>query len=171
LRRCNPQIFHGSTVSPPISAIIKKRRETGILAEKIKILIVDDEPTNLKILKIRLQNDFELQEAASGEEALEVLKVFQPTIILLDIMMTGIDGFEVTEKIRLLQNQKFAKVILVSGKATIEDKIKGYRAGADDYITKPFHGEELKAKLRTFIQMHELETENQNLRSELNGKV
>ena len=126
---------------------------------KSKLLIVDDDATNRKILRLRLQDRYELREACSGEEALEILKEFNPILILLDIMMDGIDGYEVTRSIRRTESLSSAKVILVSGKALLEDRAEGYRSGADDYITKPFHCEELKVKVGNFEKLGRLEVE------------
>lgn len=136
-----------------------------------RILIVDDEPKNLKILKIRLEKDYELLEAASGEEALTLIENFDPALVLTDIMMTGIDGYELTRQIKSNPKTAQAKVILVSGKAMIEEKLEGYHSGAEDYITKPFNGEELKAKVEVFIKLFNLEAELQVVNSSLETEV
>lgn len=128
-----------------------------VVEQNNKILIVDDEVRNLKILRIRLEDHYQLVEAGSGEEALEKLKTFKPALILLDIMMDGIDGYEVTRAVKADPALEGVKVILVSGKAMIDEKLVGYDAGADDYITKPFNGEELMAKVNVFVRLHNLE--------------
>lgn len=136
-----------------------------------RILIVDDEPKNLKILRIRLKNEFDLKEATSGEEALEIVKDFQPALVLLDIMMDGMDGYEVTRKIKENPETSSTKIILVSGKAMTEEKLEGYQAGAEDYITKPFNGEELKAKVAVFISLFNYEQELRGLNQSLEAEV
>jgi len=138
---------------------------------KRKILAVDDEPRNLKILQLSLGNAWEIKTAAHGEEALEVLKTFIPDLILLDIMMPGVDGYEVCSRIRANPDLALTKVILISGKAMIEERLKGYEVGADDYITKPFIPEELLAKVKVFIRLTQVEKElkvfNQSLEEQV----
>lgn len=136
-----------------------------------RILLVDDEPRNLKILRIRLEKDFELKEAQSGEEALQVIEEFAPALVLLDIMMEGIDGYEVTRRIREVQSLRGTKIVLVSGKAMIDEKLMGYHAGADDYITKPFNGEELKAKVTVFTNLYNLENQLRKINQDLEAEV
>ncbi len=116
-----------------------------------KILVVDDDQTNLKFLKEILEDDFQLHTVSTGEEALDVLNDFEPKIVLLDVMLPGISGYDVCQKIR--QDQKLAdiKIILISAKAMVNERQKGYEAGADDYITKPFDHEELLEKVRSTL--------------------
>ena len=141
------------------------------MKDKTKILIVDDEPKNLRILKIHFEDAYELRDASSGEQALEILQSFIPAVVLLDIMMPGIDGYEVTRRIRANPRLAATKVILVSGKAMIDDKLDGYSSGANDYITKPFNGDELKAKLDTFIKMYDMEMQLRQQNASLEGQV
>lgn len=138
---------------------------------KQSILIVDDEPRNLRILEEILGEDFELMIANSGDQALEMLNKECPDLVLLDIMMPGINGYEVCKKIRNNPALKFAHVILVSGKAMVEERLEGYRAGADDYITKPFVPEELYAKALVFLKLTKVERELDSLNSDLEAKV
>jgi len=125
----------------------------------IKILIVDDEPQNIKIIRemLRFHPKFECREALSGEEALTVLDSFFPEIILLDVMMSGMNGYEVCKHIRSLKEHKFAKIIMISGMTLIDDRLKGYDAGADDYLSKPFVEEELLAKLIVYSKLNRME--------------
>ena len=128
------------------------------MENKGTLLIVDDEPRNLKILRKRLQSNYDIHEAGSGEEALELLEhIPPPEVIILDIMMPGIDGYEVTKKIRESARWPHTKIILVSGKAMIDEKMSGYQAGADDYVTKPINGDEIKAKVKVFAELSLLE--------------
>jgi len=126
-----------------------------------KILIVDDAPMNILILKKILQDKYTLASAESGKEALEIIPEFRPDLILLDIMMPGMDGYEVCRKIREEKPYRFIKIIMVSAKTMIDDRLKGYQVGADDYITKPFDKEELEAKIRVFSQLKHEEELNQ----------
>jgi signal transduction histidine kinase len=125
----------------------------------IKILIVDDEPINVKLIKeiLEYENDFQYKSATNGLTALAILDEYNPDIILLDIMMPGMSGYEVCRVIKSDKKQKFAKVIMVSGKAMIEERLAGYEAGADDYITKPFVDDELLAKLKVFSKLKKIE--------------
>ena len=112
-----------------------------------KILAVDDDPNNIAILEELLDNRFELKKSSNGEQALEIARGFQPDMILLDIMMPGIDGYEVCRRLREHDALKDTKIIMLSARAMISEQLKGYQAGADDYITKPFDGDELLEKV------------------------
>ena len=121
-----------------------------------KILIVDDEQRNVNIL-LELLEDYQTATAANGDRALELVEDFQPDIVLLDIMMPGIDGFEVCKQIRSNSLCPFTKIILVSGRTQLSDRITGYRAGADDYVVKPFDQDELLAKIKVFTRLKSIE--------------
>lgn len=136
-----------------------------------RILIVDDEPKNLKILRIRLKDGYEIEEAATGEEALEKIESFNPALVLLDIMMPGIDGYEVTRRIKANPKTQNCKVVLLSGKALLEEKLEGYKSGAEDYITKPFNGEELLAKIKVFIKLFNLEDRLERINEDLEEEI
>ena len=116
------------------------------------VLVVDDELRNIAIMR-ELLEDFTVEEARSGPEALEALQSFSPDVVLLDIMMPGMDGYEVCRKIRQQPEFEFVKVIFVSGKTMIEERLVGYEAGGDDYVTKPFDHDELVAKLRVHLKL------------------
>ncbi len=126
-----------------------------------KVLIVDDARMNVKLLKKVLQDEYLIETAASGEEALQIIPEFRPDLILLDIMMPGIDGYEVCRRVRKEPQYRFTKIILVSAKSLVDDRLQGYEAGADDYITKPFDRKELEAKVRVFSQLKHEEELNQ----------
>lgn len=129
------------------------------MKKNIKVLIVDDESQNVRIMKelLSFHPQYECKEAKSGEEALDVLKTYFPEIILLDVMMPGIDGYEVCRRIRDQYEHKFSKIIMVSGMSMINDRLKGYEAGADDYLTKPYVEEELVAKLEVYSKLNRIE--------------
>jgi CheY-like chemotaxis protein len=112
-----------------------------------KILIVDDDPMNIDILMDDLEDLYVLQSAESGEEALQIIPEFYPDLILLDIMMSGIDGYEVCRRIRADNHYNAIKIILISGRAMEDERQKGFAVGADDYVTKPFEVEELVGKI------------------------
>jgi signal transduction histidine kinase len=131
------------------------------MSAKEKILIVDDNRTNIEILEEYLEADYELAIATSGEEALQKAPAFQPALILLDIMMPGIDGYEVCRRIRAHPQLRQAKIIMVSAKAMLTERLEGYAAGADDYLTKPFDEEELLAKVRVYLRLKAAEALDQ----------
>ncbi len=122
-----------------------------------KILVVDDNPTNIKIAKVVLGEAYHLATALTGEEALEIASDFRPDIILLDIMMPGIDGYEVCRQIRGNPALRHTKIIMVSAKAMVSERLEGYEAGADDYITKPYEEDELLAKVRVYMRLKSVE--------------
>ena len=108
------------------------------MQELPKILIVDDDETNLRFLHEVLSEKYQIQSVSTGEEALQFINSFNPNILLLDIMLPGIDGYEVCQKIRKDEKHSEVRIILISAKAMADDKQKGYDMGGDAYITKPF---------------------------------
>lgn len=118
-----------------------------------RVLIVDDIPHNVEILETSLEDKYILETANSGESALEIIPKFRPDLILLDIMMPGIDGYEVCRRIKANESLNYIKIILVTGKALVEERLKGYEVGADDYVTKPFVIRELEAKIKVFLNL------------------
>ncbi len=104
-----------------------------------KILIVDDEPSIIVPLEFLMeQNEYEVKVADTGEKALDLIENFDPDLILLDIMLPGIDGYEVCQKIRMNPKFKTIKIVFLSAMARTIDIAKGMGLTADDYITKPF---------------------------------
>ncbi len=121
------------------------------MEEKKHILVVDDEQFNVAILEELLEDEgYKITPAYSGESAVEQFKECQPHLILLDVMMPGIDGYETCRRIRASGYDQ-VPIIFLSAKAYLEDKLKGYEAGGDDYITKPFTNEELLAKVSVLL--------------------
>jgi two-component system, sensor histidine kinase and response regulator len=131
------------------------------MQHKNKVLLVDDHPTNIAILEEVLSEKYHLKTAGSGEEVLELVEEFRPDVILLDIMMPGIDGYETCRRIRANPALKFIKIIMVSAKAMVAERLKGYESGADDYITKPFEEEELLAKVKVYLRLKSVEEVDQ----------
>jgi putative two-component system response regulator len=122
---------------------------------KPTVLIVDDSDLNLKILSLLLRNDYQVVCAASGEECLEKLPQCEADLVLLDIMMPGLDGYETCTRIKADPAARWLPVILVSAKASTEERLLGYRAGADDYVVKPFDHDELMAKVRVQLRLRQ----------------
>lgn len=122
-----------------------------------KILIVDDEPFNLDLLEQELgEYDYAIERASDGVEALERTESFKPDVILLDYMMPRMNGLEVVKRLRESPAHKGIPVILLTAKATQEDKVAGLDAGADDYVTKPFDSFELLARVRAMLRLKEM---------------
>jgi signal transduction histidine kinase len=131
-----------------------------------KILIVDDEQSSVRLLDRVLKNKYCLQSASSGEEALLVIPEFRPDLILLDIDMQGMNGYETCRRIREDKNWGLIKILLVSGYSKVEERLKGYEVGADDYVAKPFDNSELRAKVDVFMKLKRVE-EVDNIKSDL----
>ena len=124
-----------------------------------KILLVEDEDSIRKFVKINLEREhYKVFEAASGEEGLEVARREKPEIVVLDIMLPGIDGFEVC---RVLRNE-FPElgIIMLSAKSEDLDKIMGLQYGSDDYLTKPFNPTELSLRIKSLERRLELDVDN-----------
>lgn len=119
-----------------------------------KVLVVEDEINIATIIKVNLQNEgFEVEMAKDGEEGYAMFKSFAPDIILLDIMMPKMNGFEVCEKIR---QTSFVPIILLTARAEESDKVRGLELGADDYVVKPFGVKELVARVQANIRRSRL---------------
>ncbi|WII35243.1 response regulator transcription factor [Paenibacillus thiaminolyticus] len=116
----------------------------------IKILLVDDEPNILQFLELGLTNEgFEIQTATDGIAAVAMASEFQPHVVILDVMMPGMDGFEICRMIKKSEN---AAVIMLTAKDEVDDRVKGLTLGADDYMMKPFSFEELLARIHARIR-------------------
>ncbi|AZV58267.1 response regulator [Clostridium sp. AWRP] len=132
------------------------------------VLIVDDTEENLDILVEALADDYEVSVATDGETALESVNMEIPDIILLDIMMPGMDGYEVCRRIKANENTKDIPIIFLTAITDVKSKAKGFELGAVDYIIKPFEILEVKARVRTHLSLefvkYELSQKNQILR-------
>lgn len=124
-----------------------------------RILVVDDNPVNTAICEEILCEDFHVYTAVDGESALAAAAEVQPDLILLDVMMPGIDGLEVCRRLRQ-SSRPWVKIIMVSAKAQLTDRLSGYVSGADDYVTKPFDEEELLSKIRVYLRLKHVEEIN-----------
>jgi DNA-binding response OmpR family regulator len=118
---------------------------------KKKLLAVDDNPDNTAIVEELFQETYDLRTASTGEEALKIALDFQPDIILLDIMMPGMDGYEVCQRLREYPSLAETKIIMVTAKGALEDRVKGYEVGANDFITKPFAEENILESVEFFL--------------------
>ena len=136
------------------------------------ILIVDDQPTNIELLEAYLApQGYEIVTAANGKEALEKLSGNQIDLILLDVMMPGIDGFEVTRRVRQDNKLRLLPIILVTALKETEDRIKGIEAGCDDFISKPVDKMELLARVRSLLKVKAYNDLLSNYQKELESEV
>ena len=128
---------------------------------KATILAVDDDAIVLDMYQAILDSAYNLHLTSSAEEALEFLNSRRRVdLILLDIMIPKMDGYEVCRRIRANPLFSDLKVILVSAKMMLDDKLQGYEIGADDYMTKPFDASELLAKVKVFLRLKNVEEIN-----------
>ena len=122
------------------------------------ILIVDDNPTNLNVLFEYLEESgFEVSVAKSGESAIQQIGHVQPDLILLDVMMPGLDGFETCRKLKADETTRDIPVIFMTALTDTVDKVKGFLAGGQDYITKPLQHEEVLARITAHLKIRKLE--------------
>ena len=136
---------------------MKETTKKLLRKKKPIILIVDDVPRNIQVLGTLLKKtDCELAVATNGQQALNTVARIKPDLILLDIMMPGMDGFEVCRKLKAGDETKNIPVIFLSAKNETEDIIKGFELGAVDYITKPIIGIELLTRVKTQLELVEI---------------
>ena len=134
--------------------------EAGGSEERTRILVVDDVPDNVDILDARLSSrGYDVVTATNGQEALDRVHGEAPHLILCDVMMPVIDGFEVSRRIKSDTSLPFIPIILVTAKDTAEDIVEGLEAGADDYISKPYNFKELEARVRAMLRIKRLQDE------------
>lgn len=117
-----------------------------------KILIVDDDFDTLHMVgKMLERHGFQILAANNGEKALRLAQNEHPDLIILDVMMPGMDGYDVTKQLRSMETTAFIPIILFTAKAQVDDKLEGFEAGADDYLTKPTHPAELIARVKSIL--------------------
>lgn len=127
-----------------------------------KILVVDDVPVNIQLLVTYLSVEgYDVISAKDGHDAMKAVKEHQPDLVLLDVMMPKMNGFEVCKAIKSDDATKFIPVILVTALNELEDKVKGMVSGADDFLTKPFNKLELLVRVRSLLRIKHLHDELQ----------
>jgi two-component system, OmpR family, alkaline phosphatase synthesis response regulator PhoP len=118
------------------------------------ILVVDDEPSIIQLARMYLEREnYRVEEASDGEAALEAVKRLNPALVVLDVMLPRLDGFEVCRRLRASDN--LVAIILLTARDEDMDKILGLELGADDYLTKPFNPRELVARVRAILRRSE----------------
>ena len=139
------------------------------VTEKPYILAVDDEQLNLELLRFILErNDFHFKGTSNDEHFFELLEEGLPDLILLDVIMPRIEGFELCEKLKSYAQYRDIPVIFLTGKVNVKDKVKGFEVGGVDYVTKPFNEQELIARIETHIELrrarNQIEQQAENLK-------
>jgi two-component system OmpR family response regulator len=119
--------------------------------ETHRVLVVDDEPNIVDVISMALRyQGFEVAEAGTGAEALTQVRAFRPHLVVLDVMLPDMEGFDVAE--RLGSQRTDVPIIFLTARDSTEDKVRGLTTGGDDYVTKPFSLEELVARIRTILR-------------------
>lgn len=128
------------------------------MTEKVmpKILVVDDEPQNVELLDAYLALDYDVIEAYNGEEALLKIKDTLPDVILLDVMMPRMNGYEVCKILKNDPKTHFIPVILITALSDVSDRIQGIEAGADEFLTKPINKLELTTRVKSLLRIKRL---------------
>jgi DNA-binding response OmpR family regulator len=120
----------------------------------VRILIVDDEPDVVLLCRVNLEHaGHEIAEATDGTDALERAIAWRPALIVLDVMLPGMDGFTVLERLRAHEGLREVPVILLTAKTQLADQLRGYRAGANAYLTKPFSPADLTGTVERLRRM------------------
>jgi putative two-component system response regulator len=126
-------------------------------ASNWRVLLVDDTPANLAVLKETLTPEgYKLAFANTGEKALGIAAQINPDLILLDVMMPGIDGYETCRRLKKDEKTKDIPIIFITAKKETEDIVQGFKVGGIDYVPKPFNQEEVCSRVRTHLELHEL---------------
>jgi putative nucleotidyltransferase with HDIG domain len=136
------------------------------------ILVVDDQPQNIELLEVYLvPQGYEIIKAVNGEEALGKLSGNQIDLILLDVMMPGMDGFEVTRRVRQDDNNRLIPIVLVTALRETEDRVKGIESGCDDFLSKPVDKMELLARVQSLLKVKAYNDLMSNYQKELESAV
>ncbi|HEX5337082.1 MAG TPA: PAS domain S-box protein [Gallionella sp.] len=136
------------------------------------ILLIDDSPVNLGVVVHNLEAiGYDVLVALDGEEALERIELARPDLILLDVMMPGIDGFEVCRRLKAQAHTRDIPVIFMTSLSSIDDKVQGFEAGAVDYVTKPLQFDEVRVRVGTHLKLRELQRRLEENNRELQLEV
>lgn len=127
--------------------------------DRAAILVVDDDHRNRALLRACLEDEHDVVEAASGEEALARAAAAPPDLVLLDVLMPGLGGHEVCRRLKALSGERFLPVILLTALSARDDRHRGLEAGADDFLNKPIDVHELTLRVRTFLRIRESQRE------------
>jgi len=135
--------------------------EFSINNAEITILIADDEPTNRLVAKLALSKEgYKIIEAVNGIEAINLANKYHPDVILMDAMMPEMDGFDAIKNIKQTDELLNIPILMITALDSKEDKVKAFKSGANDYLSKPFDMQELTLRVRSFVQMRQLYIQN-----------
>ncbi|MBW7895000.1 MAG: hybrid sensor histidine kinase/response regulator [Opitutaceae bacterium] len=140
-----------------LTTVEANKKEDGNLLEGRKILVVDDDRLNIRILQGMLKGEgYAVFEATTGEQALEVYQMQHPDLVLLDVMLPGINGFETCRRLKSSYGDDCAPIIFITAKSQSDDVLEGFAAGGIDYLPKPFQAREVAARIRTHLENRRL---------------
>lgn len=131
--------------------------------ERPHVLVVDDEPDIVDVLQESLRSTYQVTTAASGAEALALVDTDVPAAVLADVSMPGMSGFDLCRRLRERAETRHVPIVLLTALGSVEDKLRGFEVGADDYVTKPFSLKEVEARLRTHIALRRMAAETNAL--------
>lgn len=147
----------------PAPAALQGEPET---TKRPRILIVDDNETNVELISMHLKPfDYELQKAYDGDEALRMIRQDPPDLILLDLMMPRISGYEVCQKVKENPATALVPIIIITALRELEDKIKAMELGADDFLVKPFNKIELVTRIKSLLRLKQMYDEMEHVES------
>lgn len=132
-----------------------QERQDNSMGARAKVLVVDDEPVNREIMQEILEADFDVDYAESGQQCIELAQSNKPGLILLDINMPGMSGYEVCQQLKNDESTKSIPVTFVSALDTLAERLAGYEVGGYDYITKPFEPRELLTRVKIALEINE----------------
>lgn len=120
--------------------------------QKAKVLLVDDESVNVELISSYIEKDYEIISAYNGKEALEKVRLYNPDIVILDIMMPDMSGYDVCARVKSGDSTRSIPIVIVTALSEIEDKIKAIESGADDFLTKPINTIELVTRVKSLVK-------------------
>ena len=125
---------------------------------KPRVLVVDDDERNVVLLTVKMEREgYEVDSVSNGVDALERVRTFKPDLILMDVMMPRMNGYEVLRVLKGDEKTRFIPVIMLTGLGEVENKVQGFDVGAEDYITKPFSLREVAARVRSLLRVRALQ--------------
>lgn len=143
-----------------------KRPDKKIETGHLNILMVDDNHSNMELLESLLSaRGYNIFKAYNGEDAIKIIEDVRPHVVLLDVMMPKMDGYEVCRRLKANEATRFIPIIMLTALSDIDDKIKGIEAGADDFISKPFQRPELLARVKSLVRVKNLLEELEDARN------
>ncbi len=122
------------------------------MLKRTKILVVDDQPDIVKLARVKLDKDFDVSEAFNGEDALKKVEAEKPDLIILDVMMPKMDGWEVNKQLKEHPEHKNIPVIMLTARGQYEDQLKAVDTGIDEYVTKPFSPQKLLDTVKEVLE-------------------